>query len=221
MLTKSWSIGCSPRRNMASAGDAIGWTWRGMPIPRLRKRPLLPERLALSRLRHPVVQRRQAVQRVRAGADRRPTRSGRTTTNSRAFTSCQAESRPIWNARIGTGHVHGRPHGSVVGARWRAVAVRAPDRHGGYDRRGVSRPDAGLRPLPRSQVRSDHARRITTACRRFSPAASRREIPAVDAVKVITYWKSITKQLEVEQLKAEIKRIDDQVRNRTGTPQGS
>jgi hypothetical protein len=43
-----------------------------------------------------------------------------------------------------------------------------------------------------------------------------REIPAVDAVKVITYWKSINKQLEVDQLKAEVKRIDDQVRERTG-----
>src|SRR5262249_29736441 len=43
-----------------------------------------------------------------------------------------------------------------------------------------------------------------------------REIPAVDAVKVITYWKSIAKQLEVDQLKAEVKRIDDQVRKRSG-----
>jgi hypothetical protein len=43
-----------------------------------------------------------------------------------------------------------------------------------------------------------------------------REIPAVDAMKVITHWKSIHKQLEVDQLKAEAKRIDDQVRKRTG-----
>jgi hypothetical protein len=43
-----------------------------------------------------------------------------------------------------------------------------------------------------------------------------REIPAVDAVKVITYWKSIARQLEVDQLKAEVKRIDDQVRRRSG-----
>src|SRR5207248_9135370 len=39
-----------------------------------------------------------------------------------------------------------------------------------------------------------------------------REIPAVDAVKVVTYWKSINKQLEMEHLKAEIQRIDDHVR---------
>ena len=43
-----------------------------------------------------------------------------------------------------------------------------------------------------------------------------REIPAVDAVKVITYWKSIARQLEVDHLKAEVKRIDDQVRKRSG-----
>jgi hypothetical protein len=43
-----------------------------------------------------------------------------------------------------------------------------------------------------------------------------RDIPAVDAVKVVTYWKSINKQLDVDHLKAEIKRIDDQVRSRTG-----
>jgi len=43
-----------------------------------------------------------------------------------------------------------------------------------------------------------------------------RDIPAVDAVKVVTYWKSINKQLDVDHLKAEIKRIEDQVRSRTG-----
>ncbi len=43
-----------------------------------------------------------------------------------------------------------------------------------------------------------------------------REIPAVDAVKVITYWKSIARQLEVDQLKAEVNRIDDAARKRTG-----
>ena len=47
-------------------------------------------------------------------------------------------------------------------------------------------------------------------------ASEPREIPAVDAVKVITYWKSIAKQVDVEQLKAEVKRIDDQVRKRAG-----
>ena len=43
-----------------------------------------------------------------------------------------------------------------------------------------------------------------------------RDIPAVDAVKVVTYWKSINKQLEVDHLKSEVKRIDDQVRKRSG-----
>jgi hypothetical protein len=43
-----------------------------------------------------------------------------------------------------------------------------------------------------------------------------REIPAVDAVKVITRWKSIAKELEVEQIKAEVNRIDQQARKRSG-----
>ena len=33
---------------------------------------------------------------------------------------------------------------------------------------------------------------------------------------MVTYWKSINKQLDVDHLKAEIKRIDDQVRSRAG-----
>lgn len=47
-------------------------------------------------------------------------------------------------------------------------------------------------------------------------ASELRDIPAVDAVKVVTYWKSINKQLEVDHLKSEVKRIDDQVRKRSG-----
>ena len=47
-------------------------------------------------------------------------------------------------------------------------------------------------------------------------ASEPREIPVVDAVKVVTYWKSINKQLEVDHLKAEVKRIDGQVRSRVG-----
>jgi hypothetical protein len=47
-------------------------------------------------------------------------------------------------------------------------------------------------------------------------ASEPREIPAVDAVKVVTYWKSIAKQLEVDHLKAAVKRIDDRVRSRSG-----
>ena len=43
-----------------------------------------------------------------------------------------------------------------------------------------------------------------------------RDVPAVDAVKVMTYWRSINKQLAVAQLKAAVARIDAQVRNRTG-----
>ena len=43
-----------------------------------------------------------------------------------------------------------------------------------------------------------------------------RDIPAVDAVKVVTSWKSINKQLDVDHLKAEIKRVDEQVRSRVG-----
>jgi hypothetical protein len=43
-----------------------------------------------------------------------------------------------------------------------------------------------------------------------------REIPAADAMKPITYWKSVNKQLAIEQLKAEVMRIDGQVRKRAG-----
>ena len=47
-----------------------------------------------------------------------------------------------------------------------------------------------------------------------------REIPIVDAVKVITHWKSIARQLEVDQLRAEVARIDGQARKRTGRRKG-
>jgi hypothetical protein len=47
-------------------------------------------------------------------------------------------------------------------------------------------------------------------------ASEPREIPAVDAMKPVTYWKSINKQLEVEHLKAAVKRIDEQARSRGG-----
>jgi hypothetical protein len=51
-------------------------------------------------------------------------------------------------------------------------------------------------------------------------ASEPRDIPAVDAVKVVTYWKSINKQLDVEHLKAEIKRIDEQARGGSGKRKG-
>ena len=43
-----------------------------------------------------------------------------------------------------------------------------------------------------------------------------REVPVVDAVKMVTWWKSMNKQTEVEQLKAEVQRIDAQARKRSG-----
>ncbi|HLJ17487.1 MAG TPA: PSD1 and planctomycete cytochrome C domain-containing protein [Bryobacteraceae bacterium] len=43
-----------------------------------------------------------------------------------------------------------------------------------------------------------------------------REIPAVDAEKVVIWWKSMNKQMAVDQLKAEVKRLDQQVQKRTG-----
>jgi len=43
-----------------------------------------------------------------------------------------------------------------------------------------------------------------------------RDIPAVDAVKVMLWWRTMNKQLAVDQLKAEVERIDAQVRKRTG-----
>ena len=49
--------------------------------------------------------------------------------------------------------------------------IRMADRCRRHDRRGLPRPDIRLRPLPRSQVRPDHASAITTRCRRSSPPA--------------------------------------------------
>jgi hypothetical protein len=43
-----------------------------------------------------------------------------------------------------------------------------------------------------------------------------RDVPAVDAVKVMLWWRTINKHLAVDQLKAEVARIDAQVRKRSG-----
>ena len=54
--TANWSTGCWPRRIMASAGDGTGSTWSAMPTPAATKRRAFSQRLALSRLRDPLVQ---------------------------------------------------------------------------------------------------------------------------------------------------------------------
>ena len=61
-LTRSWSIVCSRRRTMANAGAAIGSTSPAMPTPKGIPTPIRAlDRVPLSRLRDPRVQRRQAV----------------------------------------------------------------------------------------------------------------------------------------------------------------
>ena len=109
-------------------------------LRRLRDRHLLRPRLALSRLRDPLVQRRQALRPLHQGADRRrralPARQGGA-----------ARDRAL----------HDRP-GPAGGGHGRGQArIRPAHRLRRHDRLGVPRPDARLRPLPRPQVRSDLA----------------------------------------------------------------
>ena len=66
-----WSIACSRRRDMASAGGGTGSTSPATPTATATKRPRPQDGLSLSRLRHPRPQRGHAVRPVRALADRR------------------------------------------------------------------------------------------------------------------------------------------------------
>ena len=92
MPTRGWSIGCSRRRDTASAGPGAGSTSPATPTRKASASRTSPAaRLALPRLRHPRLQRRQAVRPLpartargrRAGRLReRPRRSRRNSTTT-------------------------------------------------------------------------------------------------------------------------------------------
>ena len=74
-LTRSWWIACSPRRVTASAGGGTGSMWRATPTPRatLQEERRYPFSLHLSRLRHPRLQRGQALRSVSRSSKSPPT----------------------------------------------------------------------------------------------------------------------------------------------------
>ena len=124
-------------------------------LGRIRDGHLLRQRLALPRLRHPQLQRRQAVRPVHSRADR-----GRRTLPGRpggARRDRAVRRRP---------GLAGSEHGP------RQTRLRLADRRGRYDRVGVPRADRRLRPLPRSQVRPGFAEGLLRASGRL-----RRERP--------------------------------------------
>ncbi len=117
---------------------------------RIRVGPLLPQRLALSGLRHQVVQRGQALRPLPAGADRR----GRTLaptirTSGEPDHSPEEERIPGSTGRNRPLHVRAR--GAGIDAGRPAVARRGTDRLGGHHRRRLPGPHPGLRPLSRPQ----------------------------------------------------------------------
>ncbi len=124
---------------------------------RLRQRQAAPERLAVSRLRDPRIQRGQTVRAFRGGADR-----GR----------C-AFSRHAPMASTALGFIAAgpwdfdRPYGGAGDEdRRQDRAAPRPRRHGEQHHEHFRVDHGALRAVPRSQVRPDHARRITTRCRR-------------------------------------------------------
>ena len=139
----------------ASAGAGTGSTSPATPRRSGKDGELhLPARLALPRLRHRRVQRRQAVRPVRPGADRRRPAAGG---------DDKQKAEQLDRHRL-PGH---RPEGCTTNAirrssRWTWSTSRSTSL------RRRSWADGRLRPLPRSQVRPDPARRTTTP----SPASS-------------------------------------------------
>ena len=67
----NWSIACSPARTTANAGAGTGSTSFAMPKPRASSTTASARRLALPRLCHPGVQRRQALRPLPARTTRR------------------------------------------------------------------------------------------------------------------------------------------------------
>ena len=174
----------------------------------LRNRPLLQERLALSRLRDPVLQRRQAVQPVRAGADRRRRDLAGRQRAARASTSSPSRKRPIWSAASAPACTRsGRwiRRSALDGAQLRYEWLTDVADTTGAAFLGLSLGCARCHDHKFDPISQKDYYRLQA----IFAGSEAREIPAVDAVKVVTYWKSINKQLDVEQLKAEMKRIDE------------
>ena len=107
--------------------------------------------LGLSRLRDPLVQREQAVRPVHDRADRR---------------------RPAAQSDRGAAHRHGLPpqHANEQRRRLRprGVPQRGHRRSRQHDDVGLDGHDDGLLPVPRPQVRSDHAEGVFSASSRSS-----------------------------------------------------
>ena len=123
---------------------------RSRPVRRhelLRARRQQAACLAVSRLRHPLAQRRQAVRPVRG----RATRRRRIARGDERFVHCD-------------GLLPARRLGRRA-SRQAAVEVRLVRRHRGDHRTGFSRFDGQLRPLPRPQDRSDPAARLLQPAR--------------------------------------------------------
>ena len=111
-------------------------------VRRLQLRRLPPARLALPRLRHQVVQRRQAVRPLREGTTRR---------------------RRTLPGRPGRPRRHRVPAalpGRVQRGQPGAAAAGDPERHHRHDRRRVPRRHPRLLPVPRPQDRPDPAGRL-------------------------------------------------------------
>ena len=111
----------------------------------LRARQPQAERLALPRLRHPRLQRRQALRPLRPRATGRRRAAGR------------RHRRPDRHRLLPPGHLGRRAD------RPRAGPLRRPRRHRRHDRPGLPRPDGRLRPLPRPQDRPDPAEGLLPA----------------------------------------------------------
>ena len=110
---------------------------------RLRARPGEAERLEVSRLGHPRLQRRHAVRPLRASS-------------SSPATSCPTarEQTVIATGFLRLGTWNDEPNDP------QRVQVRPARRHGRRDQHRVPRPDGEVRPLPRPQVRPDPADRL-------------------------------------------------------------
>ena len=151
------STGCWPRRTSASAGAGTGSTSPATPSRSAAAASLrLQGRLALPRLRHRRVQRRQAVRPLRPRADRRRPAAGRR--RPRSATAAGRHGVPRCSGRRTT-----RSRTS------RQLEMDVVDEQIDTRRQGVPRPDDRLRPLPRPQVRPDPDRATTTPW----PASSR------------------------------------------------
>ena len=138
-------------------------------LRRLRRQaragPAAAVRLALSRLRHPLVQRRQAVRPLPARTDRRR-RAGRLRACAGDHAGDRRQPRrhrlPAHGPRRDLGQHH----------ELRPRPARRDRRRDRRPRLGRAGPDDQVRPLPHPQVRPDPAARLLPAGRRSSRARS-------------------------------------------------